>query len=97
MDRIIIGADVNKPLYTFDNATIKECVCVLSSALVGDQIAVDQFMPVVYSASYVQVNFVPAGSTRLITADGKVLVFFQRRFDGQVLFPACSQNRKDLL
>lgn len=75
-ERIIIGADVNKPLYTFDNATIKECVCVLSSALVGDQIAVDQFMPVVYSASYVQVNFVPAGSTRLITADGKVFKCF---------------------
>ena len=76
MDRIIIGADVNNPLYTFDNATIEECVCVLSSALVGDQIAVDQLMPVVYSASYVQVNFVPSGSDQLITSDGKVFKCF---------------------
>ena len=75
-ERIIIGADVNEPLYTFDNSTIKECVCVLSSSLVGDQIAVDQFMPVVYSAGYVRVKLVPKGSTGLITADGKIMMVY---------------------
>lgn len=75
-ERIIIGEDINNPLYTFDNATIKNCVCVLSSALVGDQLAIDQFMPVVYNAAYVQVNFVPATSDGLTTADGMTFQCF---------------------
>ena len=76
MDRIIIGADVNNPLYTFDNATIEECVCVMSSSLVGDRIAVDQLMPVVYSAGYVRVKLVPKDCTGLITSDGKTMMVY---------------------
>lgn len=81
-ERIIIGEDINNPLYTFDNATIKNCVCVLCSSLVGEELAIDQFMPVVYNASYVQVNFVPVGSDRLITSEGQVF----RCFSGETGF-----------
>ena len=68
--RIVIGADRNDPLYTFEGGEIRDCVCVLGSSLVGEELAIDQFMPVVYNASYVQVDFVPVGSDGLVTADG---------------------------
>lgn len=69
-NRIVIGADLNDPLYTFEEAEISSCLCVLGTSLVGEELAIDQFLPVVYSASYVQVNFIPVGSTGLTTADG---------------------------
>lgn len=75
-ERILIGADPSAPLYVFENATIKECACILSSAMVGDELAIDQFMPVLYSAAYVQVAFVPQNSAGLITADGKKLMVY---------------------
>lgn len=72
-EKILIGADPAAPLYTFqqDAAEIKSCACVLSSALVGDELAIDQFMPVVYHAGYIRQKLVPAGSSGLVTSDGK--------------------------
>ncbi|MDY3690696.1 MAG: hypothetical protein SO072_01855 [Dysosmobacter sp.] len=72
-EKILIGADPAAPLYTFqqDAAEIKSCACVLSSALVGDELAIDQFMPVVYHAGYIRQKMVPAGSSGLVTSDGK--------------------------
>ena len=72
-EKILIGADPAAPLYTFqqDAAEIKSCACVLSSALVGDELSIDQFMPVVYHAGYIRQNLVPFGSSGLVTSDGK--------------------------
>ena len=75
-ERILIGGTLSAPLYTFENASIKECSVVLSSAMVGDELAIDQFMPVLYSAAYVQVAFVPQNSTGFITSDGKKLMVY---------------------
>lgn len=69
-EKIIIGTNIANPLYTFTNATVKTISCVLSSALVGDELAIDQLMPVVYSAAYIRVKFIPKNSTGLVTADG---------------------------
>lgn len=76
--KILIGADPSAPLYTFTatNRDIKSCSCVLSSALVGDELAIDQFMPVVYHAGYIRCRFAPAGSSCLVTADGKRLMVY---------------------
>lgn len=71
-NKILIGADQTAPLYTFTDATIQEAPCVLSSALSGDELAIDQMMPVVYSAAYIRVKFVPKDSAGLRTADGKM-------------------------
>lgn len=68
-ERIVVGSP-SAPLFTFTNADLIDCKCVLTSSLSGDELAIDQFMPVVYSASYIRVGFVPVGSTGLITADG---------------------------
>lgn len=70
-EKILIGADQLAPLYTFENPIIKSCACVLSSALVGDELAIDQFMPVVYHAGYIRQKLVPVGSSGLVTSDGK--------------------------
>lgn len=70
-ETILVGADPSSPLYTFENPTIKSCACVLSSSLVGDELAIDQFMPVVYHAGYIRQKLVPAGSSGLVTSDGK--------------------------
>ena len=70
-NKILIGADQTAPLYTFTDATIRTVSCVLSSALSGDELAIDQLLPTVYSEAYIRVRFVPSGSSGLRTADGK--------------------------
>ena len=77
-EKILIGADPAAPLYTFqqDAAEIKSCACVLSSALVGDELAIDQFMPVVYHAGYIRQKLVPVGSSGLVTSDGKQFMVY---------------------
>lgn len=75
-EKILIGTNLSKPLYIFENPEISSCTTVLSSSLSGDQLAIDQFMPVVYSAAYIQVGFRPAGSDGLITADGQQLIVY---------------------
>ena len=77
-EKILIGADPAAPLYTFqqDAAEIKSCACVLSSSLVGDELAIDQFMPVVYHAGYIRQKLVPVGSSGLVTSDGKQFMVY---------------------
>ena len=70
-NKILIGADQTAPLYTFTDATIRTVSCVLSSAMSGDELAIDQLLPTVYSEAYIRVRFVPSGSSGLRTADGK--------------------------
>lgn len=70
-NKILIGADQTAPLYTFTDATIQIVSCVLSSALSGDELAIDQLLPTVYSKAYIRILFVPSGSSGLRTSDGK--------------------------
>lgn len=72
-DKILIGADRAAPLYSFSTANpkeVKRLSCVLSSALSGDELAIDQLLPTVYSEVVLRAPFVPSGSSGLITADG---------------------------
>lgn len=69
-DKILIGPDLSAPLFTFTDAEIHICDCILSSALVMDELAVDELRPTVYSAAYIHVCFAPDGSDELETADG---------------------------
>lgn len=70
MERILIG-NPESPLFSFNSAAMEKCQCVLTSSMSGDQLSIDQFMPVVYDAAYISVNFIPKNSTGLRTADGK--------------------------
>ena len=73
-DKILIGADRAAPLYSFSTENqkeVKRLSCVLSSALSGDELAIDQLLPTVYSEVVLRVPFVPSGSSGLITSDGK--------------------------
>ena len=67
--RVIIG-DLSSPMATYNADAIQKCSCVMSSALSGEELVIDQLLPVIYSAAYVRVRFVPSGSTGLTTADG---------------------------
>lgn len=70
--KILVGAAKNNPLYTFDKAQITSCAVVLSSSLSGDELAIDQFMPVVYSGGIAtHVLFAPAGKKMILSSDGK--------------------------
>lgn len=71
-NKILIGSDIGSPIFEFTNASIESCSAVLSSAMSGEELAIDQFMPVVYDAAYISVNFIPKDSTGLRTADGKI-------------------------
>lgn len=70
-NKILIGSDIGSPIFESTNASIESCSVVLSSAMSGEELAIDQFMPVVYDAAYISVSFVPKNSTGLRTADGK--------------------------
>ena len=70
-NKILIGSDIGSPIFEFTNASIESCSAVLSSAMSGEELAIDQFMPVVYDAAYISVNFIPKNSAGLRTADGK--------------------------
>ena len=67
--RIYIG-DINNPTYYFEGTGIESCNFVLAASMSGDELAIDQLLPTVYSEAYIRVKFVPSGSTGLITADG---------------------------
>lgn len=67
--KIIVGS-IENPIATYSADTIKKCSCVMSSALSGEELVIDQLLPVIYSAAYIRVKFVPVGSSGLITADG---------------------------
>lgn len=74
-DKILIGADRSAPLYSFSTRNpkeVKRLSCVLSSALSGDELAIDQLLPTVYSEVILRAAFVPSGSSGLITSDGKL-------------------------
>ena len=71
-DKILIGPDLSAPLFSFTDADIRTCSCVLSSALSGDELAIDQLLPTVYSEVILRAAFVPSGSSGLITSDGKL-------------------------
>lgn len=69
MTKVVIG-DPASPLAVYNAGAIKSCSCVMYSALSGEELAIDQLLPVIYSAAYVHVRFIPSGSTGLRTADG---------------------------
>ena len=77
-EKIVIGFDPSNPLFVFENPTIQSCSCVLNSSLSGEELAIDQFMPVVYSVDYISVGFQPKESTGMITADGDRFVVYAR-------------------
>lgn len=76
-DKIIIGS-LTAPLYEFESGKIdhekKPLQLVLSHALSGDELAIDQLLPRVFSDAYIRVGFVPSGSSALVTSDGKRFV-----------------------
>ena len=55
--------DLHDPLYYFKDDTIETCSIVLSSSMSGDELAIDQLLPTVYSEVVLRVPFVPSGST----------------------------------
>lgn len=67
--RIYIG-DRDNPMYYFEDTEVESCPFVLTSSLSGEELAIDQFMPVVYEYSYIPIVFRPKNSIGLRTADG---------------------------
>lgn len=71
-DKILIGPDLSAPLFSFTDADIRTCSCVLSSGLLMDELAIDEFSPVVYSTAYIRVRFAPSAASGMKTSDGKL-------------------------
>lgn len=78
MNKILIGLDNTSPIYAFTDADVKTVSCVLSSALVGDELAIDQLLPQVVTTASIRVVFAPSGASSLLTADGKTFMVFPR-------------------
>ena len=78
MDKILIGADPKNPMYTFTDAQIKvNPVCVLSSALLMDELAIDQFSPVMYSEAYLRVGFLESSGKAMLDNAGRRFVLLK--------------------
>lgn len=81
-DLILIGDSTNNPIFSFSGCDIdhknKNLSVVLSSALIGDELAIDQLLPRVVTTSSIRVRFAPSGSSSLLTADGKTFMVFPR-------------------
>lgn len=77
INKIYIGPNINNPMFSFEaDVDIKKLSCVLSSALSGDELAIDQLLPTVYSEVVLRVPFVPSGSSGLVTLDGKIFTAY---------------------
>lgn len=68
--RIVIGADVNNPLYEFSGADVKTISIALASALVGDELAYDIFTPVIYTEAYIRLAYATSEGELYLTSDG---------------------------
>lgn len=81
-DLILIGADKDAPIFSFSGPGIdhehKNISIVLSSALVGDELAIDQLLPLVVTTASIRVSFAPSGASSMLTADGKTFMVFPR-------------------
>lgn len=72
MENTIYIGSLTDPSYVLHNADVRGITAVLSTALVGDELAVDQCVAEVVSRAYIiiHVPFIPENSSGLITADG---------------------------
>ena len=72
-DKIVVGS-LAAPLYTFEGAKIdhqhRPLQLVLSAALSGDELAIDQLLPRVFSDAYIRVGLFDADGLALYDADG---------------------------
>ena len=76
MERILIGGTysdgvVVNPTYILDDADVRNVRATMSSAIIGDQIAVDEFVPTASNWQYtISKRFIPSDAEALITSDG---------------------------
>ena len=76
MERILIGGTysdgvVVNPTYILDDADVRNVRATMSSAIIGDQIAVDEFVPTASNWQYtISTRFIPSDAQALITSDG---------------------------
>lgn len=69
-NRIVIG-ELNAPLLTFENDHIKEVREETAVSLIGDELFIDQFVPIVNYQVYLHGIFIPSNYGRFLTADSK--------------------------
>ena len=75
-NKIVIGSKIDSPIYEFNSSETENCSVILSSALVGDELAIDQLLPRVITTASIRVRFAPSGASSLLTADGKTFMVF---------------------
>lgn len=74
MDNTIYIGSLTAPAWTLRNADARSVTAVLSTALIGDELPVDQCDIQIHSQAYIVIHglFIPNGASGLITADGKL-------------------------
>lgn len=77
-NKIVIGSDVDSPIFEFNSSETEKCSVILSSALVGDELSIDQLLPRVVTTASIRVRFAPSGASSMLTADGKAFMVFPR-------------------
>ena len=92
-NRVVIGP-VDAPLLTFDNNSIESIAEDRSVSLVGAELPIDQFVPIVRYDLIIKYKIVPADRDKyngIVSADGKLLVS-KYNYDIRAI-PYCTQIR----
>lgn len=71
-NKIVIG-ELTAPILTFGNENIKEVREETAVSLIGDELFIDQFVPIVRYQVYLKGIFIPTNYSRFLTADGRTL------------------------
>ena len=71
-NRIVIG-DEESPILTITNENIESVSEESAVSLIGDELFIDQFVPLVKYQVFIKYLFVPLDHDRFVTADGQVL------------------------
>ena len=71
-NKIVIG-DESEPILTFDNSTIESVSEESAVSLIGDELFIDQFVPVLKYEVFLRYVFAPSNYDRFKTADGLIL------------------------
>lgn len=72
-NKIVIGDDLENPILVFENAKIREVTSETAVSMIGDELFIDQFTPIVEYEVWVPLIFKPTDAKAFVSSDGKIL------------------------
>lgn len=71
-NKVVIGNDVDNPILTFENATIREISSETAVSLIGDELFIDQLVPICEYEVWVPRIYKPTDAEGIVSTDGEI-------------------------